>query len=92
MNPIDNAKDMLHFFGFTFHEQVAKFLESHTKKREEDNPYSTFRESKSAPFAWREKHSKAEVLKIQSKCDVAMKLWGYNVLGPDDDLQTFNPI
>ena len=91
MNPVENSKDMLNFFGLTFHEKVQHFLKSHTKKRG-NNPYSTFRDTKAAAFAWKGKQSMEEVLKIQSKCKKAMKLWGYNMIKSDDDLEVFDPI
>ena len=32
MDPYNNTKDVFQFFGFTFHNRVKKFLDSHTRK------------------------------------------------------------
>ena len=92
MNPYNNTKDVFSFFGFTFHKRVSNFLDSHTKTNI-GGVSSTFRDSKTAPFKWREKLSVEEVLNIQSKCDEAMKLWGYKTFSEEsDDLQSFEPV
>ena len=64
MDPYNNTKEIFEFFGFTFHKKVEQFLDTHTKTNIGDG-YSTFRDSKTAPFKWREKLSKDEVLEIQ---------------------------
>jgi len=91
MDPYNNTKDVFQFFGFTFHNRVKKFLDSHTRTNI-GGVSSTFRDSKTAPFKWREKLSKEEVLNIQSKCDEAMKVWGYKMYDSDSDLNTFEPV
>lgn len=91
MDPYNNTKEIFNFFGMTFHKRVEEFLDTHTKTNI-GGVSSTFRDSKTAPFKWREKLKKKEVLEIQAKCEVAMKLWGYKTLTEDQDLQTFQPV
>jgi len=91
MNPTNNTIDVFDFFGFSFHQKVEDFLDSHTKSNK-GGVSSTFRDSKTAPFKWREKLSMAEVVNIQVKCEEAMKLWGYKILTDPDELRTFDPV
>ena len=64
MDPYNNTKEIFDFFGFSFHKKVVEFLDTHTKTNI-GGVSSTFRDSKTAPFKWREKLSKAEVLEVQ---------------------------
>jgi len=91
MNPTNNTIDVFKFFGFSFHQKVVDFLDSHTKSNK-GGVSSTFRDSKTAPFKWREKLSMAEVVNIQVKCEEAMKLWGYKILTDPEELRTFEPV
>jgi len=91
MNPTNNTADVFKFFGFSVHQKVLDFLDSHTKSNK-GGVSSTFRDSKTAPFKWREKLSMAEVVSIQVKCEEAMKLWGYKILTDAEELRTFDPV
>ena len=66
MDPYNNTKNIFNFFGFSFHKNVVEFLDTHTKTNI-GGVSSTFRDSKTAPFKWRERLKKDEVLKIQVK-------------------------
>ena len=76
MQPYENSADVFKFFGFTMHNNVKQFLDTHTKSNI-GGVSSTFRDTKTAPFKWREKLTRQEVFDIQSECAVAMELWGY---------------
>ena len=91
MDPHNNTRDVFSFFNFKVHSRVTKFLDSHTKANK-GGVSSTFRDSKTAPFKWREQLSRAEVTQIQEKCGEAMRLWGYRRMSADDDLPTFEPV
>jgi len=91
MDPYNNTKEIFNFFGFSFHKHVVEFLDTHTKANI-GGVSSTFRDSKTAPFKWRERLKKEEVLEIQAKCKDAMKLWGYKLLMEGEDLETFQPV
>lgn len=91
MDPHNNTRDVFSFFNFKVHSRVTKFLDSHTKTNK-GGVSSTFRDSKTAPFKWREQLSRAEVIEIQKKCGEAMRLWGYRRMSADDDLSTFEPV
>ena len=87
MNPTNNTADVFNFFGFSVHQKVLDFLDSHTKSNK-GGVSSTFRDSKTAPFMWREKLSMAEVVSIQvafSACkhlvaSTKVKLWFSSLL------------
>ena len=91
MDPYNNTENVFKFFGFTVHKRVTKFLDSHTKTNI-GGVSSTFRDSKTAPFKWREKLNMSEVLEIQSKCTEAMELWGYKAVTENEDLTNFDPV
>jgi len=91
MNPYNNTRDVFNFFGFTMHSRVSNFLDTHTKANI-GGVSSTFRDSKTAPFKWRERLSEDEVYAIQDKCTEAMTLWGYKSLTEKEDLKTFEPV
>ena len=91
MDPFNNTAKIFEFFGYAVHQKVLDFLDSHTKTNK-GGVSSTFRDSKTAPFKWREKLSMAEVVNIQVKCEEAMKLWGYKEVTDADDSLTFDPV
>ena len=64
MDPYNNTKEIFNFFGFSFHKHVVEFLDTPTKANI-GGVSSTFRDSKTAPFKWRERLKKEEVLEIQ---------------------------
>lgn len=55
---------------------------------------STFRDSKTTPFHWRNDFvgNFSLVTNIQNTCDAAMKLWGYSTVDDAAQLLTFNPL
>eukprot|EP00088_Acartia_fossae_P008136 TRINITY_DN13852_c0_g2_i1.p1 TRINITY_DN13852_c0_g2~~TRINITY_DN13852_c0_g2_i1.p1 ORF type:complete len:458 (-),score=59.97 TRINITY_DN13852_c0_g2_i1:223-1596(-) len=91
MNPYNNSRSVFKFFGFTMHKAVSTFLDTHTKNNI-GGVSSTFRDSKTAPFRWREKLTAQEVFDIQTECAVAMELWGYRPLEPEQDLLDLDPV
>jgi len=92
MDPQNNTGEVFNFFGFSVEPSVVEFLDSHTKTNI-GGVSSTFRDSKTAPFAWREKLTLAEVETIQRKCKKAMRLWGYReVWHHQDQLRSFQPV
>ena len=90
-DPSSQSKELLEFFGFQMHPNIESFIESHTKNDTLDTnnktmPWSTFRDSKSAPYHWKEDLSFEEVAKIQSECVDALRLWGYQTVSSEQDL------
>ena len=83
----------MEFFGFQMHPNIESFLESHTTKDEEKRePWSTIRDSKSAPYHWKKELSFEEVVKIQSECEDALKLWGYRTFSTKEELRDIHPV
>ena len=64
VDPYNKTKDMFDFFGFKMGWDVMRYLDEHTKSNS-GGVKSTFRDSKTAPFRWREKMSRYEVVRIQ---------------------------
>jgi len=91
MNPVENTKEVFNFFGLSVHSTVTAFLDSHTKANK-GGVSSTFRDSKTAPFKWREQLTMKEVTKIQDSCQEAMRLWGYARVEDESKLKTFSPV
>ena len=79
MDPYNNTKDIFNFFGFSFHKNVIEFLDTHTKTNI-GGVSSTFRDSKTAPFKWRERLKKEEVLEIQVTLTGQNNLYTNNVI------------
>jgi hypothetical protein len=86
-----NARRLLDFFGFEMHPQVLAFINSHTHS-DRGGVSSTFRDSKNAPYHWRQDLSFSEVENIQTHCQLAMKLWGYKPANSQDDLDNLQPL
>lgn len=76
MEPYRKVKEMLSFLQLNFHPAVRLFLDTHTKENV-GGVSSTFRDSKAAPFHWRQDLPHSDVRHIQNVCVEAMKLWGY---------------
>lgn len=73
------------------HSSITQFLDTHTKVNY-GGVSSTYRDSKSAPFHWRNDLTFEEVESIQHACKSAMKLWGYIMAGNETHQKYFNPI
>ena len=86
-----NARRVLKFFGFHFHNRVEAFIKSHTHANI-GGVSSTFRDSKNAPYHWRQDLSFEEVSQIQDECGEAMRLWGYKQAESSEDLADLQPL
>ena len=51
--------------------------------------WNTYRDPKKAPFHWKESLSFDKIVKIQEKCQIAMRFWGYE-MATETDLSTTN--
>ncbi|KAK9710259.1 Sulfotransferase domain [Popillia japonica] len=60
LNPYKHVRELFDFFGLNFHQNVINFLDSHTKANS-GGVSSTFRDSKNAPFHWRNDLNFSEV-------------------------------
>jgi len=87
----NNAKELLQFFNFKMHPRVINFIESHTHENM-GGVSSTFRDSKNAPYHWRNELNFTEVQNIQEKCSQAMDLWGYRKATSPEELKDLDPL
>ncbi|KAJ8687573.1 hypothetical protein QAD02_023367 [Eretmocerus hayati] len=91
MDPQGHTKRLFDFYGLYFHEEVQRFLDTHTKT-DIGGLSSTFRNSKAAPFHWRSELDFEEVEDIQRECRLAMKLWGYAPAQNASHLRELDPM
>lgn len=91
LDPYKQTEEILKFFGLYFHDNIQQFLESHTKT-DIGGLSSTFRNSKTAPFHWRQDLDFEEVKEIQHECDLAMRIWGYNFVINATHQKDFDPV
>lgn len=91
LEPYKGVKNLFSFFGLDFHPNVKTFLDTHTKT-DAGGVSSTFRNSKAAPFHWRQDLSYKEVRAIQRVCRPAMAAWGYLPAANASHQREFNPI
>ena len=55
---------------------MTEFLDTHTSE-DKGGVSSTHRDSKSAPYHWKQDLPFQSVIEIQDACSKAMRLWGY---------------
>nr|CAD7571353.1 unnamed protein product [Timema californicum] len=91
VEPFKGVQDLFEFFGLDFHPSVQLFLETHTKVNV-GGASSTFRNSKSAPFHWRQDLTHMEVRAIQRVCRPALDYWGYRLTFNHSHQHEFNPL
>ncbi|XP_046738517.1 carbohydrate sulfotransferase 5-like [Diprion similis] len=89
--PYKQVEELFQFYGLNFHPNVKKFLDTHTKT-DTGNEFSSYRNSKTAPFHWRQDLDFEEVEEIQHHCLVAMKHWGYVPALNVSHQREFNPV
>ncbi|XP_034473602.1 carbohydrate sulfotransferase 4 [Drosophila innubila] len=95
LNPYDMTQDILQFYGLPFDPAVEEFLDTHTKENI-GGVSSTYRDSRSAPFHWKQDLKTDEIKQIQDVCVEAMDLWGYRRINDFSNFtnmqQSFDPI
>ncbi|XP_065355913.1 carbohydrate sulfotransferase 4 [Calliphora vicina] len=92
LDPYDMAQEVLQFYGLPFDPLVEEFLDTHTKVNI-GGVSSTYRDSKSAPFHWKQDLKPEDIKYIQQHCTKAMELWGYRKIDNFTDYaRNFDPI
>ncbi|XP_037961155.1 carbohydrate sulfotransferase 5 [Teleopsis dalmanni] len=92
INPYEMTQEVLQFYGLPFDPMVEEFLDTHTKVNI-GGVSSTYRDSKSAPFHWKQDLKIEEIKHIQQYCTEAMALWGYRKIENFTDYhRVFDPI
>ncbi|XP_068152269.1 carbohydrate sulfotransferase 4 [Drosophila tropicalis] len=95
LNPYDMTQDILQFYGLPFDPAVEEFLDTHTKQNI-GGVSSTYRDSRSAPFHWKQDLKAEEIKEIEDVCVEAMDLWAYrrivNFTNFASIQQNFDPI
>ena len=83
--------ELFDFFRLSMTNSTESFLQSHSMKKL-GGVSSTYRDSKVAAVAWRTKLTRDRVQEVQATCAEAIGLWGYAMVDPDTNLETFNPV
>ena len=91
VDPYNQSANVFNFFGLNFEPEVKKFLDTHTTKND-NAPWTTFRDSKAAPFHWTKELTFQETLSIQEDCRDALSLWGYREALNHTDLINLQPL
>ena len=68
LHPWTTAQKVYEFLGLTIDASLRKWLESRRTDSDDNNPYSTHRNSSDAAFSWRKKITLSEATSIQSIC------------------------
>ena len=86
------TKTIFKFLGLSYHPDVQRFVESHTKSHV-GNAYSTFRDTKAAKNHWLQDWANAfdGIGMMQNSCAEAIKLWGYENITQTDLLKFLSP-
>lgn len=91
IDPYKYSKELYKFYGLDFDANVKRFLDTHTKN-DVGGVWSTFRNSKAAPFHWQTDLTFEEVDEIQRVCTAAMQHWGYVLARNATHQKNFRPI
>ena len=82
----NNTRTVLQFLKFKMDSKVLAFVKLHSKYNI-GGVSSTYRISKTAPYHWINELNFSEIQKIQEKCNLAMKLWGYRKINTSEQLE-----
>jgi hypothetical protein len=91
VEPHQGVQELFQFFGLDFHPKTQLFLDKHTKVNA-GGGHSTYRNSKTAPFHWRQELTHSEVRAIQRAWAPAMHYWGYRRAANSSHQKDFNPV
>ncbi|XP_050298026.1 carbohydrate sulfotransferase 5 isoform X2 [Anthonomus grandis grandis] len=91
LDPYQTTEDIFAFMGLNVPLQVKDFLASHTTINV-GGVSSTYRDSKNAPFHWKNDLNATEIQWIEDNCREALKLWGYRRTDGASDLKDFYPL
>lgn len=82
LNTENITRNLYKWLALPFTSRVATFLYSHTSAKLIDtkDPYSTRRNSSTAPFEWLHRLSSQEINNIQTECKKAMNNLGYKYI------------
>ena len=78
--PETYSKEIFQFYGLPYHQDVKKYIESHTAR------------TKEIPFKWKISLSRPEIQMVQKNCESVMALWGYKLYEDTENITSFIPI
>lgn len=87
----NRSKQVLHFSGLQFNEDVISYLDDHLNNNVE-TPWSTKHEPKSIMGRWLKTMKWEDIENIQSKCLPFMKALGYRVFQTATELASGNSV
>jgi hypothetical protein len=86
--------DIIDFSQIKRNSYVEQFIKKNSKSNlhNQNDPYTTQRDSKSNAFKWISKITYKELEDYQSNCAEAIHLWGYRLINNLKELKTINPL
>ena len=80
-DPLQGLTNVSAFLGLTVTPEQTAYIQTHTRGGygDKEGPHNQFRDSKIIANGWRSKLSNETVKEINSVCEQAMKLWGYEM-------------
>ena len=70
--------ELFTFTGIEFTRPISDMIAKHTNSTEDAaDPFAVSRDSKSAPFRWKQELTFDQILLVQERCALAMEKWEY---------------
>lgn len=96
LKPKDVSEKIFNFVGLQFHNSTRNFLKEHTQLGDSTTShknlgaYTTFRDSQSTPFHWRDSFSFEITKQIQRSCKKTLDVMGYKVFDSQTEYKNKN--
>lgn len=88
LNPEIESRKLFKFLQLPFSTSVQRFLKTHTvgRRTDDNNPYSTRRNTTSMAFSWRERFTYKQVIDVQQSCEDVLKDLNHSLITAPEQL------
>lgn len=88
LNPEAESRKLFNFLNLPFSTSVQRFLKTHTvgRRTDDNNPYSTRRNTTAMAFSWRERFTYDQVLDVQESCEEVLKGLNHSLITAPEQL------
>lgn len=88
LNPETESRKLFKFLKLPFSTSVQRFLKTHTvgRRTDDNNPYSTRRNTTAMANSWRERFTYKQVVDVQNICESVLKDLNYSIIITPDQL------
>ena len=82
LNPENESRKLFKFLKLPFSASVQRFLKTHTvgRRTDDNNPYSTRRNTTAMANSWRERFTYKQVVDVQKSCEGVLKDLNYSLI------------